>query len=121
VRRRKPTRRLRCATQPCGEVAYWEFDNQRDYVAHAKRVTEWRCLRHEHPGKVLGLNNLKTEWLSDPALPSERYPNIDRADLFFGGSGFLHGDGYNAYASDFPVGTRIRVTAEVLLPEPPCS
>jgi hypothetical protein len=29
------------------------------------------------------------------------------------GSGFTHGDGYNAFASDFPEGTRLVVEARI--------
>ncbi len=109
-------RRLACASKPCPEFGYWEFANQREYLDHAKRVREWRCLRHDHPEKVLSLENPRREWISEPAARSERFPDLP--DLFFGSHGFLHGDGYYAYAKDFPAGTRIRVTAEVLLPNP---
>ncbi len=37
--------------------------------------------------------------------------------LFFDGKfGFVHGDGYKAYASDFPEGTKLIVRAEIILP-----
>jgi len=114
--RRPISRNLRCATQPCPEFAHWEFSSRKEYDDHVRRVREWSCLKHEHPEKVLSPARLRIEWLSEPCEPSAKYPTIPRTTLFWGNTGFLHGDGYYAYADDFPVGTRIRVTAEVILP-----
>lgn len=36
---------------------------------------------------------------------------------FWGSSGFIHGPGFKAYPNDFPEGTIIRITAEVILPQ----
>jgi len=52
-------------------------------------------------------------------LESRRIEGL--SDLFWcagskHGSGFAHGDGYKAWANDFPEGTKLEVTARVILP-----
>jgi hypothetical protein len=37
--------------------------------------------------------------------------------LYWGNFGMAHGPGFKAFADDFPAGTVIRVTAEIILPE----
>lgn len=50
--------------------------------------------------------------------PSRYYPNDPPRSLglFFGNQGFVYGPGFRAFAKDFPAGTVLRVTAEVILP-----
>jgi hypothetical protein len=45
----------------------------------------------------------------------EKYP--EDPYLSFGSQGIIFGPGFAAEGCDFPTGTRIKVTAEVLLPE----
>ncbi len=46
----------------------------------------------------------------------EKFYNETSIGLYWGHSGFMFGPGFKAWAKDFPVGTRIRVTAEITLP-----
>jgi hypothetical protein len=46
---------------------------------------------------------------------SKNYPELK--ELFWNtGSGFIYGSGYKAFADDFPEGTILRITAEIILP-----
>ncbi len=117
ARRRKPVRYMQCAEPGCAERTLREFSNQREYVEHYKRTPEWRCLRHSMQSRVLSPTNTKTEWISEPALPSQRFPDLPRTMLFWGSLGLMTDRAYFAAADDFPEGTRIKVTAEVILPD----
>lgn len=116
ARRVKPTRAMRCAEgNGCAEYGLFKFDNRSQLRDHYNTVREWRCVRHSNKEEVLSLSNLKAIWESRPSGKSERFPEL--TNLYWGNSGLLHGNGYKAFADDFPAGTVIRVTAEVLLPE----
>jgi hypothetical protein len=69
----------------------------------------WRCVRHvRDENDVLSPDRL--------ILQSETVNRQEPYGRFFGNSGFFHGPGFKAFAEDFPAGTIIRVTAEVILP-----
>jgi len=58
------------------------------------------------------------------ARRSDKYPHLE--GLFWHGPGFLtsafaHGPGFKAFADDFPPGTRLRVTVEIVPPEGPAT
>jgi hypothetical protein len=82
-----------CAHAGCHEFARYEYSTRREKVlspTNTRRVTEVTATR-------------------DP----------DRSRSFWGlplGNGFAHGLGWKAWADDFPAGTRIRVTVDVLPP-----
>jgi hypothetical protein len=46
-----------------------------------------------------------------------------RGELYWGKdeawNGFSHGPGFKAFAEDFPAGTRLRITAEIIFPQEP--
>lgn len=108
---------IRCHREGCREYGFWEPAN----AADAKRVyaevrDSWKCTRHRSPEEVLSPTNL-VRVTRMVAAKSTRYPNLTQ--LFWGdGSGFTFGDGYKAYADDFPEGTILEITAKVILP--PC-
>lgn len=106
---------MRCSVADCGECGLFNFENRAEYDNHCATRKEWKCVRHTDPESVLSETNQKIVWTSEPSGRSASYPNL--TEPFFGSSGFIYGNGYKAYACDFPVGTRIRVTAEVLPPE----
>ncbi len=63
---------------------------------------------------MLSIDHLKT--VSEKA--SKRLFTDRGADigLYWDSMGFVHGPGFRAFAKDFPEGTVIRVTAEIILP-----
>jgi|SRR5215217_7680675 len=108
--------RATCGHEGCNEFARYEADNRKHYLDLCVQYGQgrWRCVRHSQPDQVLSAVNLKTvEELS--VIES-------RGDLYWGKekawNGFSHGPGFKAFAADFPEGTVLRVTAEVILPSP---
>ena len=118
--RAKPSRRLQCAHEGCGEVSLWTFDNRAEQTRHFQRVTEWRCARHSKPDEVLSLERRIIQFTCPPSETGYTEVGFDRrrvaTGVYWGNTGFLSGPGFRAWTDDFPVGTRIRVTAEVILP-----
>lgn len=117
--------KLPCTHQGCGEFGIFSYNTRREYTEGQKRNKTWTCTRHTNPDEVLSLTNTKTETIilckqllyrdTDNVLgkfwqPKE-YIGTERCN-----SGFQYGNGYKAYASDFPEGTIIKITAEVILP-----
>lgn len=106
---------LRCTHQGCSETSIYGYENREEYNRIQARASEHKCLRHS------GTETLSAE---EPertiVLVASRRPNVD--GLFWvreGGktaSGFTSGDGYRAYAKDFPEGTRLEVSARIVLP-----
>lgn len=107
--------RGKCAESGCSEWFYYDYELKRDKIAADKRRNErpWRCVRHSQKDTVLSPLNTKivTELVCGK---SKKYPDLD--GLFFGESGFVFGKGWKAFANDFPPGTKIVETVEVILP-----
>lgn len=119
--RRRYTHRAPCVPG-CSKLGFFEYSTQREYAAHqtSLRTRPWRCTRHTAPDEVLSTENL-SRTLTLVATPGEgilsdelfwKAEGADRLD-----SGFVHGPGFKAYASDFPVGTRLTVTVHVQPPD----
>ena len=113
--RRRYTRRMQCEDPGCSEIRLAEFSTRREERDDYQQCKTWLCIRHRAPHKVLCLTNRKRVTEIE-ALPSKSYPNLD--GLFWRGdcmsSRFVSGVGWQAHANDFPKGTRIHVTVEVL-------
>lgn len=119
----KTHRTVKCPEPGCPEHARFQYDSQRDARSDEARRSRdrWKCTRHTNPETLLGLTNLERITISE-AKPSPRLD--DKTSLFWTvgehvGSGFVHGPGFKAMASDFPAGTKLIVTAriELALPE----
>ena len=108
--------RLVCGHGGCKEWTIKDADDKIDYsrLYSIFGNGKWKCTRHDFPEEVLGLNNLKrvTSLISGK---SKKY--LDLEGMFWGESGFVYGKGWKAYADDFPEGTKIIITAEVILPK----
>lgn len=107
-----------CAHDGCRETSFYTYATQREYREGVERYanTEWFCSRHA--GK--NLNATSEPRITEQCItcvPSE-VPILDGKHFWDTGSGFAFGDTWNAYAEDFPVGTKIvvRTTVEVVLP-----
>lgn len=109
-RRRGPyTYRVKCAHEGCLECAFYEYQTRADYVSTAKSAQGWRCTRHSSEDELLGSANLRREMVLTVGL----FDGLDKHYFLEKHSGFVSGPGFKALAEDFPLGTRIRVTARV--------
>lgn len=107
--RQKYALRCKCVTDGCTETARYEYDSRADYDQGARRNIQWKCNRHTRPDEVLSAQErIKTVTYELTELEHGKY--------WDGTSGFVYGPGFKAYGKDFPVGTLIRVTAEIILP-----
>lgn len=107
--------RATCGHSGCGEFARYEADNRKHYIELSTRYGNgrWLCTRHSKPNEVLSPENPKTvEELRVIDSNGSLYWGKDKA-----GSGFSNGPGFKAFAKDFPPGTVLRVTAEVISPD----
>ena len=121
---RKRTRNtFRCGHEGCSEFGGFSRSNRKDDIRQQKNYGggKWRCLRHNSPEEVLSPYNQERQTILQPVeVVSDRTENS--LGLFWGrpdgshGSGFAHGPGWKAWAGDFPEGTKIIVTARVILP-----
>ncbi len=109
-----------CAHTGCDRPARWVFNSNAEYLrSHEFRVYEkerqpYLCAKHSRGAGILSPTNLKTVWISPPSRPLENHPSNPYRS--FGSAGIIFGEGFCAEGCDFPIGTRIKVTAEVLLP-----
>jgi len=114
--------KLSCTHEGCGEVGIFSYPTRKKYAEARQRNKTWTCVRHSNPDSVLGITNLTTTALIKCVKKDYKYESCnfwqDEAD--FGtdklNSGFQYGNGYRAFAKDFPEGTIIKITAEVILP-----
>lgn len=113
--RRPITRSVKCEEPTCHDYARYEYDNQREYAEAVRRNRKYRCSRHALGRTVLSPTTLRSEWISEPSKPLKDYPSDPYRS--FGSCGVLIGPNYYAEGRDFPIGTRIKITVEVLLPE----
>lgn len=122
--KRQYTRMIKCDYDGCNECGHYTFSTQRELADHYKRVSKWLCVRHVSPKSVLSLNNMKvsTKILCKTKLTDngEMLGKYWQEEKDFGtekvSSAFQYGNGYKAYANDFPEGAEIVITALVYLP-----
>jgi hypothetical protein len=103
-------RAVACCGEPgCTEKETRTYSSQREYAQDYNSRITYKCIRHSKPAEVLLPNNLQKEI----TLVNVKHPH----GKFWGGhSGFIHGNGYMAFASDFPEGTKLTITARIELP-----
>lgn len=111
--RREWPLKFKCSHPGCAETVRYSFDTRRDLERswEAKNYSggRWKCARHQRPNEVLGPDNLTT-----------RFEVVsDQRDYgrFFGQQGYVSGPGFKVWAKDLPAGTKLIVTAEIVLPE----
>lgn len=116
--RARYTTPLLCSYPGCRETGFYEFETraeQRETMSHLNR-TGWRCVRHTEPDTVLSADNpVRETVLESYETAYGRFwapPGTQKV-----GSGFVYGPGFRTFAGDFPSGTRIVVTARLILPE----
>lgn len=102
--------RPKCGHDGCVEYGLYQASDRTDSARLERQLGngKWRCSRHSQPDEVLSPNN--THRTYECVSRQEAYGR------FFGNAGFVFGPGFKLWAKDFPAGTTLRVTAEVILP-----
>jgi len=111
----KITARAICTHAGCNEVAIYSYDSRKECASHAKRRSEWKCTRHQDVDQVLSVDNLCRKTVLT-ATKSDRASGLYWHNGKRLGSGFVFGDGYKAFAKDFPEGTKLTITAQIDAP-----
>lgn len=114
MNRRPSLVRFACGHPDCSEFVRYEADNRAHSIELQKRYGsgQWKCIRHTSPNEVISEANMKTvEELTVFQEPHGLYWGKEKA-----WNGFSHGPGFKAFAEDFPVGTVLRITAEIVFP-----
>lgn len=116
-----------CAEPGCKDTQFYIHDTRREQAGAYRRQAEkpFKCIRHAEPDKNLRPGNeSRTTTLTAVRVPLRGKPGEYLDGLYWcaegaerAGSGFTFGPGFNAHASDFPEGTRLVVTAQILPPE----
>lgn len=107
---------FKCGHPGCNELAHYEYHSRDEATRLQKSYypDKWRCTRHSRPNEVLGeANRVLTSEMRVFEEPHGKYWGTDKA-----WTGFISGPGFKAFAEDFPTGTVIRVTAEIVRPSP---
>jgi len=101
---------LVCASPDCGEWSLHAADTKAEELR--RRQKPWYCTRHTRPEQVLTpTNTVRERVLEVYELPFGKFWR--EAGTEESGSDFTHGPGFKAFADDFPVGTRLIVTARL--------
>ena len=111
------TARFKCGVAECKEFGVYIYKNKKEYsgLYDSYGNGKYLCCRHTNPEENLSSTNKKTEKVYT-ADKSKKYPNL--TGLYWNSySGFVYGPGFKAYAKDFPKGTKLIITAEIVLPE----
>jgi hypothetical protein len=118
---------FRCAEPGCNEGSFTVAQTRaEEREIRARYATKpYLCTRHSEPDRVLGLDNReRTVTLTNEEVYHTDYHGERKLlGLFWrrehekeAHSGYVYGEGFNAFARDFPVGTKLIVTAQLELP-----
>ena len=115
---RTKTTRVQCNEPTCKEWGFFEYDNLRERQQIDRK--KWSCTRHASPERLLSTEKRLTQ-VSYVIGKSGRYPDMQHSYWIPQGhkdleSGFVFGPGFKGFAEDFPEGTKLTITAEVVLP-----
>jgi hypothetical protein len=120
---REYTHSPQCVYEGCTERANYYFDRrdeQRREIERLRKQGGWRCVRHTRPDEVLSLDAPAREVVLETYETDFDRPEQGTHRFFRrgdgGGSGFMYGPGFKAYAKDFPAGTRLIVSARIEAP-----
>jgi hypothetical protein len=113
-RRRGGTLWYTCAYPGCVESGCSDYASQRELAELKALRKEWMCMRHKRAHEIL--SSVATEKIHVMVVTSKsesnhRYWADEGSPLLK--SGIQSGPGFMAYAEDFPVGTRLIVTARI--------
>lgn len=114
-KRREHILRIQCKHTGCKEWSFYSYSTLRDYREAVKRGagSNWKCVRHSDDRLLTPEKLTSTRTLISGK--SKNYPEL--TELFWSdGGGFAHGSSWKAFAKDFPEGTQIIETVQVILP-----
>jgi len=107
----------------CKEVAHFEYDSQHELRAMQSRdyYRQWKCVWHTQPDRnLVPEHQANSVVLVCAALINDdgkEYGRSWREEGASSGSGFSHSPAHKATAADWPVGTRLVVTAYIETPD----
>jgi hypothetical protein len=114
---------IACADQPCREKITYHHQTRADEAASVKhqRESPWKCSRHLKPDEVLAperqaITSVMTV-VPRPGAARWETPLIWAASGWNFRSDSVSGVGFQAFANDWPEGTRLEITARILPPE----
>lgn len=103
-----------CGHDGCTERVTYRYSTRRDMEQSFELKNysngRWRCVRHTRPNEVLSINNLET--CAELTVEEKEHGR------YFGSQGVIFGPGFKAFASDLPTGSKVIVTATLVLPNP---
>ena len=110
--RREWPLRFVCGHEGCNETANYRYETKRDmmesfelkHYSHGR----WKCVRHTRPNEVLSPENMATV----AELVVEQKPQ----GRYFGSAGFVSGPGFKVFAADLPEGSKVVISATLVLP-----
>lgn len=110
-----------CQHPGCHESQHYEFSSQRELQSWLRKRPPFFCIRHNPNGHNLQPDSPErtvTEVLTVEAVGDlgHFFRRPDAAEV---AGGFKYGNDWNAFAADFPIGTKIVVTTQiqVILPQ----
>lgn len=105
--KRKYREQFYCSHDGCKEQGFGEYETRAACDKYASK--KWFCVRHMESNTVLSVDR--------PTIVFEVSSESRSSGIYWGGSrGFMHGPGFKAFAEDFPEGTILRITAEIIAP-----
>lgn len=110
----KRTTSEQCHHEGCKEWGRFEYDTVKECRDTYDYRQKWKCLRHSETEEWLTPNGHDRVKVLTCVKEGEHFYWHDGKRL---SSGFAHGNGYRAYASEFPAGTTLTITAHIALPE----
>lgn len=112
----KLTARYKCKHEGCSEWIFSEYDSLKEMRSYHDKRQNWLCSRHSQPGNLLSLESLiKTTIFTNQEIMNSKGDSV-LGRFFNGAFGFMSGPGFKVIAEDFPVGAKLKVTAEIILP-----
>lgn len=105
-----------CTHEDCKEFSITNHRTQKEMREYESTKRKWTCNRHSYPEEVLSIDvNSTIQVLTVESNEYGQYWRISGAKKL--SSGFQFGNGYKAWADDFPIGTKLKVTAEIITPK----
>ena len=102
------TSHVQCHYPGCAKTGFFEYITRREQSQGFAQRQKWLCNRHAYIDTLLTAQNLiRTHVVESKEENGHRY---------WGNSGYVYGPGFNAYADDFPAGTKLTVIAKIELP-----
>lgn len=104
--------RYKCTYPECNYWTFSEYNNGREVAHGAKHRDNYKCTRHTDPDSVLSPTCTKRSI----EMENQKHPRAE-GNFWDGSYGFQYGPGFKAWADDFPIGTKLKITAEIILPK----